>query len=177
MEQFEQIQERLIAFRREKRWKKFHWLRNQVLALCEEAVEVRDAEDKLRLGIGEEIQVLYEIADMFIWILYIAYDQKFEPCLIEEEFDETLLSFGLQLTELRKELFEMYKMKIFPWVSKEEKGQTIELINQISVLIMSYMNYLGEDFDQILLAKVDEMTNKYRDERFTGNATRYDAND
>ena len=78
------ITEKLLKFRKERDWKKFHKPKDLALSLVLEAVEVLEqfqwkSEKEAKEHVDDHNEILSEeLADVFNWVLIIAHDFKID---------------------------------------------------------------------------------------------------
>ncbi len=84
MSEFKDLIARILEFRAERDWQKFHSPKNMALSLSLEAAEVlehfqwRDGEDLEKYIVANKKDIGEELADVLSWVLLMAHDFKID---------------------------------------------------------------------------------------------------
>ena len=115
MSEIEQLTNKLLEFRRERDWEKFHNQKDMALSLCLEASEVLEhfqwkngvELDKYVTGHKEEIGE--ELADVFNWILLMSHDLGINICdALNEKIEKNALKYPVAKVKGRADKYTTY---------------------------------------------------------------------
>jgi len=103
--QFESIIQKVLKFRNERNWKKYHTPRNLASSIAIEAAEILeifqwDLSHQSKLNSREKVTLADEIADVMIYCLLLAHESNIDPYeAIIEKIEKNAIKYPIRKPE------------------------------------------------------------------------------